>query len=448
MAGSDTYTYPLLSLSYTHLYVTVRLGVSGRYKRVSEAVDASDVQVIFLSPNRTETCTALERVALSFSSDISNATVAADIAEVTAGKAPIESPTVSDLIDILYIYGREFEETATASEVFDLLLTYGRVFEDSAAVTDVASNIVDKVEAEAPVAVEQAIRSFSTAKIDSGTAVDASSLALSTPKGDSAVLSDEQVLNYGAARLEILGASETHTKDLLAPYIETPVVIDVPSIDVQISFSEIVSLADLFISGANSERDFSDLSYATDDFLGEANLDDDQIMLFAKRALEHVSAADTLTRVASFVRAPAEQPNSTDIAAKYTAAGKTDAATSQEVLALSFASTEIDSATPSDSSVFELASARPDTAVSTESIIYALEAALTNSASVGQVTNIGFIRPLSDSGQPFDAEVKLFGPVRSDSASASDSGSLLSQGYVDNPYYFAEDYVGEIRYFN
>jgi hypothetical protein len=60
---------------------------------------------------------------------------------------------------------------------------------------------------------------------------------------------------------------------------------------------------------------------------------------------------------------------------------------------------------------------------------------------------IQFIKVLTDSFASAESEVKSFGKSSSDSASSSDSGTLLNQGYVDNPYYFADDYVGAKRTF-
>jgi hypothetical protein len=46
-----------------------------------------------------------------------------------------------------------------------------------------------------------------------------------------------------------------------------------------------------------------------------------------------------------------------------------------------------------------------------------------------------------------DAFAKLTGLVKSDTISSADAGFLLNQDYVDNPFYFADDYVGTKRTF-
>lgn len=49
--------------------------------------------------------------------------------------------------------------------------------------------------------------------------------------------------------------------------------------------------------------------------------------------------------------------------------------------------------------------------------------------------------------QVSESIAKLSGKSASDTLSSVDSGTLLNQDYVDNPYYFADDYVGSKRIF-
>lgn len=63
-------------------------------------------------------------------------------------------------------------------------------------------------------------------------------------------------------------------------------------------------------------------------------------------------------------------------------------------------------------------------------------------ASVDDDQTIAFFKVRSDSGSVSDSEVKLLGKGLGDGASAADSGSFIVQGYVTDPTYFADDYVG------
>lgn len=67
---------------------------------------------------------------------------------------------------------------------------------------------------------------------------------------------------------------------------------------------------------------------------------------------------------------------------------------------------------------------------------------LDGEASLEDDQNMFFFKRRSDNGYVYESNVKSFGTYRSDSASVADSGSLYGQDYVDNPFFFAEDYVG------
>jgi hypothetical protein len=53
----------------------------------------------------------------------------------------------------------------------------------------------------------------------------------------------------------------------------------------------------------------------------------------------------------------------------------------------------------------------------------------------------------ADSGEASDAQVKLSTMGKSDTIATGSAGTLLNQDYVDNGFYFADDYVGVKRTF-
>lgn len=63
-------------------------------------------------------------------------------------------------------------------------------------------------------------------------------------------------------------------------------------------------------------------------------------------------------------------------------------------------------------------------------------------ASIEDDQNLVFFKSRTNHGNVFENNVKSVSTVRSDSGFVTDSGSLFGQDYVDNPFYFAEDYVG------
>jgi hypothetical protein len=118
-----------------------------------------------------------------------------------------------------------------------------------------------------------------------------------------------------------------------------------------------------------------------------------------------------------------------------------------ESTAFSYGKPLSDSFAAAEAHTYSFGKISADTAVSTEALSYAGGKSLTDSSAVTEATVIAFTRPLSDGSSAAEADVKSFGKSSSDSASSSDSGTLLNQDYVDNPYYFADDYVGAKRTF-
>lgn len=72
---------------------------------------------------------------------------------------------------------------------------------------------------------------------------------------------------------------------------------------------------------------------------------------------------------------------------------------------------------------------------------------LSEELDVSDVTFISVSTGFDDSAFVVESTVKLIGKGESDTLTGSDSGTLLNQDYVDNPYYFADDYVGDKRIF-
>jgi len=68
-------------------------------------------------------------------------------------------------------------------------------------------------------------------------------------------------------------------------------------------------------------------------------------------------------------------------------------------------------------------------------------------ATIDDNQTIQFFKQITSLFQATDESVRFAGKVVSDILGATDSGTLLNQGYVDNPFYFAEDYVGVKRTF-
>jgi len=70
-----------------------------------------------------------------------------------------------------------------------------------------------------------------------------------------------------------------------------------------------------------------------------------------------------------------------------------------------------------------------------------------NGAAVGDESKLRVFKVVTDNGSV--AESHVLSPTKglSDAASTADAGSIRAQDYVDNPLYFAEDYVGQSQSF-
>ncbi|MFZ9066253.1 MAG: hypothetical protein ACO23R_02655 [bacterium] len=68
-------------------------------------------------------------------------------------------------------------------------------------------------------------------------------------------------------------------------------------------------------------------------------------------------------------------------------------------------------------------------------------------ATIDDDQTIQFFKQITNLAQASENAIKFAGKTISDIIVAADSGTLLNQDYVDNPFYFAEDYVGIKRTF-
>ena len=102
-----------------------------------------------------------------------------------------------------------------------------------------------------------------------------------------------------------------------------------------------------------------------------------------------------------------------------------------------------------DEARFDVAKGISDTVFVTEvlSRIVAYNRDFSDVATVSDSPALSFSTSFADAFQAAEFAVKLLGKGESDTLAGEDSGTLLNQDYVDNPFYFADDYVGDKRIF-
>lgn len=169
-------------------------------------------------------------------------------------------------------------------------------------------------------------------------------------------------------------------------------------------------------------------------------------------------ATATEAKVLAFVKSLSESPIASDTTSLDVTKAESDTYTASDSNIIQFGKVEADSFSTSDQiDTLGIGKGLSETPVLTEAQVFDITKLLTDNIGVtddfdgiavpDDDQTIQFVKVLTESSSTSDSDVKLIGKVHSDSASSSDSGSLLNQGYVDNPYYFADDYVGAKRTF-
>lgn len=159
----------------------------------------------------------------------------------------------------------------------------------------------------------------------------------------------------------------------------------------------------------STTKNLNDGVGATDDFLGESNIDDDQTMLFNKALSKVVSASDNVQFENSYIRSFAntfsaqDYPNVVPNKVLAHQAGFTDSI----------------------------------------NIVLAAGRVLDSLASVEELVGKLYTTTKQDYGSVSERAIIVHGKVNSDSGLVTDSGSLYSQSYTEDFSYFAEEYVGD-----
>ena len=147
----------------------------------------------------------------------------------------------------------------------------------------------------------------------------------------------------------------------------------------------------------------------------------------------------------------------TDLAALNVTRPATDAASMTDSNTLAVTKGPQDTATVTDGDpIFDVTKGPRDIAIASELFTVDLSKVLSdsvnatddvNGAAAGDESKLRVFKVVTDNGSV--AESHVLSPTKglSDLASTADAGSIRAQNYVDNPLYFAEDYVGQSQSF-
>lgn len=304
-------------------------------------------------------------------------------------------------------------------------LTTGKNLVDASSFTDSTQYDFSKQLYDYSAASETLSRRTSKRLRDSGDLSDLD-LAIQAGKniGDSTILTHELRFDTTKYIEEASHASDLFSLSFGRPVLDSWTAAESISIRPRKVFAEVSSASDTSSVLFNKQpKDYGTLSistsfdvskslvdniFVTDDIDGEASIEDDQTMSFTKVRSELGTFTDLLERAVSYRRTLQELPTLSDN--QFFTTGK---------------------------NIYDAASV-VDTAVLRLTIVRFFE----DSASSSDNVYLGLTTVISDDGYVQESAVKSFTKGNSDSANVADSGSLYGQDYVDNPFYFAGDYVG------
>jgi hypothetical protein len=178
------------------------------------------------------------------------------------------------------------------------------------------------------------------------------------------------------------------------------------------------------------------------------------IFLFATSSA--ASALETIAKL--FGKALQDNASATDAVSKAVSKAATDAATGSDSNAKTvgknvsdqlFSTDDINGAGADDDqniSFFKVLS-NPSFAVDNIVLLAAFLRSFSNTASATDAPVLLAGKVSADTSETSDSDVKLTGLGKSDTIAAGSAGTVLNQDYVDNAFYFADDYVGVKRTF-
>jgi hypothetical protein len=171
------------------------------------------------------------------------------------------------------------------------------------------------------------------------------------------------------------------------------------------------------------------------------------------------SAASALEAIAKLLgKALQDNPSATDAPSKAVSKVATDAATGSDSNAKTvgknvseqlFSTDDINGAGADDDqniSFFKVLS-NPSFAVENIVLLAAFLRSFSNTTTATDSPALLTGKTFADTSEASDSDVKLTGLGKSDTIAAGSAGTVLNQDYVDNAFYFADDYVGVKRTF-
>ncbi len=345
--------------------------------------------------------------------------------------------TQTDLFSRTVSYVRSFDDQIDATDDF-----LGSANIDDDQIVTIGKNVVDY-------SITSELTRFDGTKllIDSTALLNPINLNTSKILSDSFIGSDVTVLGPVKVVVDTTSTAEVVTSYFEKITIDLLMVADPASLTVSKPFSDTTgNTTDEFTRVIDYSRVFTELVDATDDFLGEATIDDDQIVSFGKNVVDYLVLVDSpqfdfsSTRSDQYVVTDAAAKSSekvlttnfgnSDTANFYTNKQLVDMVSYTEVIATSASKSLSDTANSSDTASTAAEKQVLDVFASTE----------TSYRNAGKVA----------SETLYTADVltflKYINPLLYETATAVDSGFINNQSYFAGTY-VEPGYVGTNTYF-
>jgi hypothetical protein len=274
-------------------------------KPVTEIITTSEASVLDINKQQLETVVSTETINKNVSTEFSDLV---DATDDFYGEANIDDDQVASIDKVVSDY-------ATNSDVFETLVNYLRTFSELQSLSDFTIAVIEKNPIDVTITSEQ--QQFDTSKTtqDSLTSTDTPAISFSTDRTDSLTgTTDTFTSQWDANRLqaETTNTAEELNLDSNKTVTETTTTTELLQKTASTQYLETVSTAEVFVKDATVA--IEDLVDATDDFYGNANIDDDQIATVDKVVSDYATNLDVFETLVSYLRSFNESQYTTDLA--------------------------------------------------------------------------------------------------------------------------------------
>lgn len=329
-----------------------------------------------------------------------------------------------------------------ADAIVGFFITFVRL-NDGAVASDLKLIQIGKILADIANSADIVSRSLGKSLIDIRYATDVQTRSISKPLADPVTASDLPVKSFSRAPIfDSIGKSDVVRLNPQKNLVEIKYNIEGPATG-QNYVDPTYFAQDYSYDGFPTKlfnKSLLDSVDATDDFYGEANVDDDQVVFVNKTVADNAATSEALGK--TFNRpGVVDSFAASDLSVRLTSKRPTDTVTFSDASSRSYGKALTDTSNLSDALVRQYFKSFTDSTSSTDARVFSIAKSLSDSALAADAAAKSITRSLSDSFSSSDSAVRTAGKGLIDTGTTSDSGNFRKTDYADVNY-FAQDYVG------